>query len=78
MLVAQVQNDGVLGSTECERFRESTIALPDRSTPKTTNILLAIEDIDFIAHSFVRSTAKLMAVQKILDSTAATSRLSPR
>ena len=55
MLVAQVQNDGVLGA-------HKSVNVPGQ------NILLAIEeDIDFIAHSFVRSAADVMAIQKILD-----------
>ena len=44
------------------------IELPALTEKDKANILLAIEeDIDFIAHSFVRSAADVHAVQKILD-----------
>ena len=44
------------------------IDLPTLTERDKANILLAIEqDIDFIAHSFVRSAADVKAVQEILD-----------
>lgn len=68
MLVAQVQNDGVLGAHKSVNVPREHIALPAITPKDHQNILLAIEeDIDFIAHSFVRSAADVMAVQKILD-----------
>lgn len=68
MLVAQVQNDGVLGSHKSVNVPGEHIDLPALTEKDKRNILLAIdEDIDFIAHSFVRSKEDVMAVQKILD-----------
>lgn len=68
MLVAQVQNDGVLGAHKSVNVPGEHIALPAITEKDRQNILLAIEeDIDFIAHSFVRSAADVLAIQKILD-----------
>ena len=68
MLVAQVQNDGVLGAHKSVNVPGEHIALPAITEKDRQNILLAIEeDIDFIAHSFVRSAADVMAIQQILD-----------
>ena len=61
MLVTQVQNDGKLGARK-------SVDLPALTEKDRNNILFAIEqDIDFIAHSFVRSAEDVHAVQKILD-----------
>lgn len=68
MLVAQVQNEGVLGAHKSVNVPGEHIDLPALTERDKRNILLAIElDIDFIAHSFVRSAADVQAVQKILD-----------
>ena len=68
MLVAQVQNEGELGSHKSVNVPGEHIELPALTEKDKANILLAIEeDIDFIAHSFVRSAADVLAVQKILD-----------
>lgn len=68
MLVAQVQNDGVLGAHKSVNVPGVHIALPAITSKDYSNILLAIdEDIDFIAHSFVRSAADVKEIQKILD-----------
>ncbi len=68
MLVAQVQNDGVLGAHKSVNVPGEHIALPAITQKDHDNILLAIEeDIDFIAHSFVRSADDVLAIQKILD-----------
>ncbi len=68
MLVAQVQNEGVLGSKKSVNVPGEHIDLPALTKKDEANILLAIEeDIDFIAHSFVRSKEDVLAVQKILD-----------
>ena len=68
MLVAQVQNDGTLGSHKSVNVPGEHIDLPALTEKDKRNILLAIdEDIDFIAHSFVRSAADVKAVQDILD-----------
>ncbi len=68
MLVAQVQNDGVLGAHKSVNVPGEHIDLPALTEKDKRNILLAIdEDIDFIAHSFVRSAADVKEVQDILD-----------
>ncbi len=68
MLIAQVQNDGVLGAHKSVNVPGEHIALPAITQKDHDNILLAIEqDIDFIAHSFVRSASDVLAIQKILD-----------
>ena len=67
-IVAQVQNDGVLGAHKSVNVPGEHIALPALTEKDYRNILLAIEeDIDFIAHSFVRSADDVLAIQKILD-----------
>ena len=68
MIVAQVQNDGVLGARKSVNVPGVHIDLPAITEKDRRNILFAIEqDIDFIAHSFVRSAADVKAVQDILD-----------
>lgn len=67
-LLAEVQNDGVLGAHKSVNVPREHIDLPALTEKDKRNILLAIEeDIDFIAHSFVRSAADVKAVQDILD-----------
>lgn len=67
-VIAQVQNDGVLGSRKSVNVPGVHIDLPALTDKDIFNINLAIdEDIDFIAHSFVRSAADVKAVQDILD-----------
>ena len=68
MLVTQVQNDGKLGARKSVNVPGEHIDLPALTEKDRSNILFAIEqDIDFIAHSFVRSAEDVHAVQKILD-----------
>jgi pyruvate kinase len=67
-VVAQVTNDGVLGAHKSVNVPGRHIALPALTSKDRKNIMLAIDqDIDFIAHSFVRSAADVRAVQAILD-----------
>lgn len=67
-VIAQVQNDGVLGSKKSVNVPGVHIDLPALTDKDIVNINLAIdEDIDFIAHSFVRNAADVKAVQDILD-----------
>lgn len=64
----RVTNDGVLGSHKSVNVPGEHINLPALTEKDKKNILLAIEeDVDFIAHSFVRSAADVKAVQDILD-----------
>lgn len=67
-VIAQVQNDGVLGSRKSVNVPGVHIDLPSLTEKDIKNINLAIdEDIDFIAHSFVRNANDVRAVQEILD-----------
>ena len=67
-LYAVVQNDGRLGSRKSVNVPGVHIELPALTEKDKANIKLAIEeDIDFIAHSFVRSKDDVKAVQDILD-----------
>lgn len=67
-VIAQVQNDGVLGSKKSVNVPGVHIDLPALTEKDKQNIRLAVElDIDFIAHSFVRSAADVKAVQQLLD-----------
>ena len=67
-VIAQVTNDGVLGAHKSVNVPGRHIALPALTAKDRKNIMLAIDqDIDFIAHSFVRSAADVRAVQAILD-----------
>src|SRR5574344_2567389 len=67
-LIVEVQNDGKLGSHKSVNVPGRHIDLPALTDKDRHNIMLAIEeDIDFVAHSFVRSAADVRAVQAILD-----------
>lgn len=68
MVVAQVMNDGALGAHKSVNIPGRHIDLPALTEKDKHNILFAIEqDIDFIAHSFVRNAQDVKAVQDILD-----------
>ena len=68
MLIAKVMNDGILGARKSVNVPGIHIDLPALTEKDIANIKLAINlDIDFIAHSFVRSAADVKAVQDILD-----------
>lgn len=67
-VIAQVQNEGDLGSRKSVNVPGVHIDLPALTQKDIANIHLAIdEDIDFIAHSFVRNASDVLAVQSILD-----------
>lgn len=67
-LSAIVQNDGRLGSRKSVNVPGVHVDLPALTEKDVANIKLAIEeDIDFIAHSFVRDKSDVKAVQDILD-----------
>ena len=68
MLVAKVTNDGELGSRKSVNVPGAHIDLPALTEKDITNIKLAIDlDVDFIAHSFVRSAADVKVVQDLLN-----------
>ena len=67
-VIAQVQNEADLGSNKSVNVPGVHIDLPALTEKDVRNINLAIDlDIDFIAHSFVRSASDVKAVQDILD-----------
>jgi len=64
MLVAKVMNDGVLGARKSVNVPGVHIDLPALTEKDIANIKLAINlDIDFIAHSFVRSAADIRDIR---------------
>jgi pyruvate kinase len=63
-----IENDGNLGSRKSVNIPGSKISLPSINDRDRTFIKLAIEeDIDFIAHSFVRNRQDAEDVQSLLD-----------
>jgi pyruvate kinase len=67
-LECTVENDGNLGSRKSVNVPGVRITLPSLTEKDRKFIKMAIaEDIDFIAHSFVRSRQDVLDVQAILD-----------
>lgn len=67
-LICEAQNEGELGSRKSVNVPGVRINLPSLTQRDKTNILYAIEhNIDFIAHSFVRTKQDVLDIQKILD-----------
>lgn len=67
MLVCTVSNKGCIKAYKSVNIPGVAIALPSITAKDKEYILWAIEnDIDFIAHSFVRSKDDVLAVKKIL------------
>lgn len=67
-LEAEVMNETELGSRKSVNVPGVRINLPSLTEKDRNNVLLAIEnDIDFIAHSFVRNRQDVMEIQAILD-----------
>ncbi|MGC3977133.1 MAG: pyruvate kinase [Paludibacteraceae bacterium] len=67
-LVCEVLNDGKIGSRKSVNVPGVRINLPSLTERDKENILFAIEqNLDFIAHSFVRSKQDLSDIQEILD-----------
>ena len=67
-LTCIAQNDGSLGSRKSVNVPGVRINLPSLTEKDRKNILFAIEqNLDFIAHSFVRSKQDLIDIQEILD-----------
>lgn len=68
VLECEVLNDAPLGSRKSVNVPKVKLCLPSISEKDRRYIDFAIEnDIDFIAHSFVRSAQDVQDVQKILD-----------
>lgn len=67
-LLCEVLNDGKLGSKKSVNVPGVRINLPSLTARDCKNIDYAIQqNIDFIAHSFVRSKQDILDIQKILD-----------
>lgn len=67
-LVCVVENDATLGSRKSVNVPGVRINLPSLTEKDRKNIVWAIEnDLDFIAHSFVRNRQDVMDIQRILD-----------
>jgi pyruvate kinase len=67
-LTCEAQNEGELGSRKSVNVPGVRINLPSLTERDKHNILFAIEnDVDFIAHSFVRSKQDVLDIQQILD-----------
>ncbi len=67
-LVCEVLNDATLGSRKSVNVPGVRINLPSLTEKDRMNIQWAIEnDLDFIAHSFVRSRQDVLDIQRILD-----------
>lgn len=67
-LYCKVLNDGVLGSRKSVNVPGVRINLPSLTEKDRSNIEFAIENnLDFIAHSFVRNKHDLLDIQQILD-----------
>jgi len=68
LLKLEAQNDGAIKNNKSVNLPGVSINLPSLSEKDIDFIHFAIEnDIDFIAHSFVRKKEDVLAVQEILD-----------
>jgi pyruvate kinase len=64
-----VENDGILGSRKSVNIPGAKIILPSLTEKDRAFIEMAVKnDVDFIAHSFVRSKQDVLDVQAVLDS----------
>ncbi|HOW09190.1 MAG TPA: pyruvate kinase [Bacteroidales bacterium] len=64
-----VENDGLLGSRKSVNLPGVKICLPSITPKDREFIKMAVEnEVDFIAHSFVRSKQDVIDVQEVLDS----------
>lgn len=67
-LVCEIQNDASMGSRKSVNVPGVRINLPSLTEKDKVNIKYAIErDIDFIAHSFVRTKQDILDIREILD-----------
>lgn len=67
-LVCEVQNNGKIQGRKSVNIPSAYIKLPSLTKKDIDFIYFAIEQkLDFIAHSFVRNAADVLAVQSILD-----------
>jgi pyruvate kinase len=67
-LVCIAQNDGILGSRKSVNIPGVKVSLPSLTEKDKAFIEMAVQnDVDFIAHSFVRSRQDVLDVQAVLD-----------
>lgn len=67
-LVCEVLNDATLGSRKSVNVPGVRISLPSLTEKDRTSILYCIKNnLDFIAHSFVRCKQDVLDIQRILD-----------
>jgi pyruvate kinase len=67
-LVCMAQNNGILGSRKSVNIPGVKIHLPSLTEKDKAFIEMAVQnDVDFIAHSFVRSRQDVLDVQAVLD-----------
>lgn len=67
-LICKADNDGVIGSRKSVNIPEVKICLPSVTEKDKTFIEMAAKnDIEFIAHSFVRSRQDVLDVQAVID-----------
>lgn len=67
-LICSVENDGIIRGRKSINIPSVHVKLPALSEKDKAFIRFAAEnDVDFIAHSFVRNKADVIAVQEILD-----------
>ncbi|MBU8849922.1 MAG: pyruvate kinase [Desulfobacterales bacterium] len=67
-LICEVENDGVINARKSINIPSVHVRLPALSNKDKRFIEFAADnDLDFIAHSFVRNENDVIAVQKILD-----------
>ena len=68
MLKCQIRNDGFILGRKGVNVPSAKISLPSLTTKDEAFVRFAAEnDLDFIAHSFVRNQVDVLAVQQILD-----------
>jgi pyruvate kinase len=68
-LICTIENDGVLGSRKSVNIPSVKIMLPSLTDKDRAFIKMATENnVDFIAHSFVRSKQDVLDVQAVLNS----------
>lgn len=67
-LLCEIGNDATLGSRKSVNVPGVSISLPSLTEKDRKNIIWAINnDLDFIAHSFVRNRQDVLDIQRILD-----------
>lgn len=68
-LKCTIENDGILGSRKSVNIPSVKILLPSLTEKDKTFIKMAVDNnLDFIAHSFVRSKQDVIDVQQVLNS----------